>query len=74
VKKILVDENVLKQAIEAFVHMCHNTNATRGYNSRIVSDAMNTLGVALSQQEQEPVWDASAPWARAAIAKVDKDL
>jgi len=50
--KILVDKSALEKALEAFVHMCHNTSATRGYNSQIVSDAMNALRTALNQEQK----------------------
>jgi hypothetical protein len=50
--KVLIDKSALEKALEAFVHMCHNTSATRGYNSQIVSDAMNTLRTALNQEQK----------------------
>jgi hypothetical protein len=44
-----------KQALEALIHMCHNTLADKGYDGQLVQDAIDGLKGTLAHQEQEPV-------------------
>ena len=44
-----------QQALEALIHMCHNTFADKGYDGQLVQDAIDGLKGSLAQQEQEPV-------------------
>jgi len=63
VSTITVPRAVLEQALEALIHMCHNTLADKGYDGQLVQDAIDNLRAA--QQEQEPVaWvdEASIAW------------
>jgi hypothetical protein len=42
-----------QQALEALIHMCHNTFAQKGYDGQRVQNAIDGLEAALAQQEQE---------------------
>ena len=41
-----------QQALEALIHMCHNTFADKGYDGQLVQDAIDGLKGALAQQKQ----------------------
>ena len=44
-----------QQALEALIHMCHNTLADKGYDGQLAQDAIDGLKGALAQQEQEDI-------------------
>jgi hypothetical protein len=60
---ITLPRAVVEQALEALIHMCHNTVAEKGYDGQRVQNAIDALRSALAQQEQEPVADAET-WLR----------
>lgn len=43
----------MKQALEAFEHMCHHTRAKVGYKGEMVGDAMESLRQAIAEAEQD---------------------
>ena len=49
-ESIIVNKELLQQALDALIHMCHNTLADKGYDGQIVQDAIDSLKTALAQR------------------------
>jgi hypothetical protein len=54
-ESVTVSKELLQQALEALIHICHNTLANKGYDGQRVQNAIDNLKAALAQQKQEPV-------------------
>jgi hypothetical protein len=43
-----------QQALEALIHMCHNTLADKGYDGQLVQDAIDGLKGSLARTDTHP--------------------